>query len=247
MKRVIEKRGVEVHEQTPALRVRPGKEVVVVTENGEVRASTMVLATDGYSPLLGFFKSRIVPMCAYLIATAPLTDKQREAVGWSGKEKISDLNPIFDYFHPSADGRIIFGGAGLRYLFGGRMCMTTHQPSIDTLQKHLVMTFPQLEGIEVTHRWGGTLGMTFDFLPSVGMVEGHRNMLYAVGYSGEGVVLTQVAGKIISEMYSQEDNALTRLFFVNKPVPYALPEPLRYLAIWGFKQYVTHLRGRAIR
>ncbi len=247
MKRVVEHKGVDIYERTPVFRVEPGKDIRLLTEMGEVRAPAMVLATDGYSPSLGFFKHRVIPMCAYVIATAPLTKQQRESIGWAGREKLSDLKVVFDYFHLSGDDRIVFGGGGLRYLYGGRACEGVHEPTIRKIRKSLFATFPQLEGIEITHQWGGTLGMSLEFVPSVGVMGEHMNIYYAVAYSGEGTVLSQVAGKIISALYSGQDDVLARLFFVNMPVPYSWPDPIRYVGVAAFKAYYQWLRTRPIR
>jgi len=247
MKRVVEEKGVKIFEKSPVLEVRFGREPVALTETGLVKARALVVATDGYSPALGLFKRRVIPMCAYLIATEPLSEKQLESIGWANREKLSDLKPIFDYFHLSADNRIIFGGAGLRYRFGSRLCHSPHRPSIASIRKSLFETFPQLEGVRVTHQWGGTLGMSFDFLPSVGILGEYHNIFYAVAYSGEGTVLAQVAGKIINHLYRNEQNRLTGLFFVHKPVPYVWPEPFRYLGVQGYKFYYKHFGRRTKR
>lgn len=246
MKRVIEEKGVDIYEHTPVLRVERGRQITVATPAGGVRAPAMVLATNAYSPHLGFFKNRIIPMCAYVIATAPLTEKQRESIGWRGREKLSDTNIIFNYFHLSRDGRIVFGGEGIRYLYGGRICTKMNRRTMERLRRGLLDIFPQLDGIEVTHRWGGTVGMSLAFVPSVGVLGDEGNIFYAVGYSGEGIVLSQVAGKIISDLYSGNDSALTRLFLVNGPVPYSMPDPIRYLGVHAYKAYFKWLAARPI-
>ncbi len=246
MKRVAEGMGVQIYERSPAVRIRPGSHIKVETENGHVRAAALVVATNAYSPSIGFFRRRIIPMCGYVIATEPLAEKQMASIGWSGREKLSDMNTFFDYFHLSPDNRIVFGGAGLRYLYGGRICTKLHRPSVREIEKHLLHNFPQLEGIRITHRWGGTLGMSLDLIPSVGTLKGHRNIYYAAGYSGEGTVLSQVAAKIIAELYGGASNALNRLFFVNKGFPYAWPEPVRYLGIKAYGAYLKRFRPKLL-
>jgi glycine/D-amino acid oxidase-like deaminating enzyme len=247
MKRVVEDKGVEIFERTPVLQVRFGSRPAAVTERGTVNAQALVIATDGYSPALGLFKRQVIPMCAYLVATAPLNARQLESIGWSAREKLSDLKPVFDYFHLNPENRIVFGGAGLRYLYGGRICRNPHRPAIASIKKSLFETFPQLEGLQITHGWGGALGMSYDFLPSIGVLGEHRNVFYAVAYSGEGTILTQVAGKIIAHLYRNEENRLTRLFLVNKPIPRVWPEPLRYLGIHAFMLYYRRFGRRPRR
>jgi len=247
MKRVVEEKGVEIFEKSPVRRIRFGNRPAAISELGHVNAQALVIATDSYSPSLGLFKRRVIPMCAYVIATAPLSPKQLDSIGWAGREKLSDLKPVFDYFHLTPEGRIVFGGAGLRYRFGGRICTQAHNPTIKEIKRTLFDVFPQLSGLEIPYGWGGTLGMSYDFLPSVGTIGDHRNIFYAVAYSGEGTVLTQVAGKIINHLYRKEENRLTRLFLVNKPIPRVWPEPFRYLGILGYKFYYKHYGRRPRR
>jgi glycine/D-amino acid oxidase-like deaminating enzyme len=247
MKRVVEEKGVEIYEKTPVLHVRYGNTPVAQAERGRVNAKTMVIATDGYSPMLGLFKRQVLPMCAYLIATEPLSEKQLASIGWTGREKLSDLKPVFDYFHLTPDNRIIFGGAGLRYLFGGRVCGKPHKRTLEKVKQSLFETFPQLEGLKITHGWGGTLGMSYDFLPSIGTLDHNGHVLYAVAYSGEGTLLTQVAGKIVNHLYRKEENHLTRMFIVNKPIPKVWPEPFIYLGFQGFSLYYKHFGRRPRR
>jgi glycine/D-amino acid oxidase-like deaminating enzyme len=244
MKRVVEEKNVDIYERTAVVKIEPGTPVTVVTESGRVRADALVLATNGYSAALGFFKRRIIPMCTYIIATTPLSEAQLASIGWAGREKLSDMRPFFNYFHLSADNRIIFGGEGARYNYGGALCKGEHQPTFRKLRSSLFQSFPQLEGIDITHAWGGTLGMSLDLVPSVGMLGENPNIFYALGYSGEGVVLSQVAGRIINELYSGNENVLTRVFLVNKPVPYSGPEPFRYLAISGYRAYLRRFGAK---
>ncbi len=244
MKRVVEEHGVVIYEQTPVIHLEPGKPVVAETTGGTVRAQTLILATNAYSVALGFFRRRIIPMCAHLIATAPLTAKQLESIGWSGREKLSDMNPFFTYFHLSADNRIVFGGEGVKYNYGGGLHKEVHKPTVKKLRANLLRSFPQLEGIEITHSWGGTLCMTLDLLPSIGIVGEHRNIFYALGYSGEGVVLSQVAGRVINELYSGNDNDLTRMFIVNRAIPYSGPDPFRYFAIATYRAYLRRFGSK---
>jgi glycine/D-amino acid oxidase-like deaminating enzyme len=160
-----------------------------------------------------------------------------------GARKLSDLKPVSTIFIQSGN-RIIFGGAAL-LRYGGRLAgILTGHASHD--KKSLFETFPQLEVCK-SHGWGGALGMSYDFLPSIGVLGENRNVFYAVAYSGEGTILTQVAGKIIAHLYRGEENRLTRLFLVNKPIPRVPPEPLRYLGIHAYMLYYRRLGRRPNR
>src|SRR5208282_4093744 len=82
IKPLVERAGVEVRERTLVMRVTPGKVHRVETEMGDISAPVLVLALNGYSPRLGFFRDRVLPLCSYVIATEPLTKAQWESIGW---------------------------------------------------------------------------------------------------------------------------------------------------------------------
>jgi glycine/D-amino acid oxidase-like deaminating enzyme len=231
MKRVIEALGVEVFERSKVMRLEPGATVRIGTEFGELTAATAVVTLNGYAPQLGLFRDRVVPICNYVVATEPLSAAQRAAVGWSGREGLADMRVQFMYLRLTADDRIVFGGEMSPYFYDSSPSSGNYEPALAKLRRSLLTTFPQLEGIRFTHGWGGTMGFTMDFLPSVGALDGAKNLFYAVGFNGEGVVMTQLAGKIVAQLIAGEDTPLTRLPIVGRRPPYVGPEPLRYLGV----------------
>lgn len=239
LKTVVEGLGVEVFERTRVVHIAPGSRVRIRTEEGAVESPVLVLAANGYSAKLGFFKNRFIPLCNYVIATAPLTPRQLESIGWSGRQMLWDTRVEFDYFRLTADNRIVFGGELAPYFYGGELSSGNYPPSLKMLEQSLFTTFPQLAGTAITHRWGGIMAFTLDMLPSIGVTGPNRNIYYGLGYSGEGVVLTQLAGKIISQLYAQEDTELTRFPFVNRGLPLIPPEPARYASISLYKKILN--------
>jgi glycine/D-amino acid oxidase-like deaminating enzyme len=243
MKRLIESMGVEVFERSKVMRIEPGKRIRIVTEFGEVEAPSCVLALNGYAPHLGFFRSRLLPLCNYVVATEPLSDRQMEAIGWGGRQGLSDMRLQFMYFRLTADNRIVFGGESAPYYYDSDPSSGNHRPAIEKLQRSILTTFPQLEGVRFTHSWGGTMGFTGDFTPSIGVLGEERNLYYAVGFSGEGVVMTQVAGKLIAQLMAAEQTDLTRLPIVNKSLPYLGPEPFRYPVVKLYERLLHLMEG----
>ena len=239
MKKTVESLGVSVFERTKVTSVEHGSTVRISTEFGEVQSPAIVLATNGYSAKLGFFKNRFIPLCNYVIATEPLTPKQLESIGWSGRQALWDTRVEFDYLRLSADNRIVLGGELAPYFYGGRLSSGNYKPSLKMLEESLFTTFPQLAGTKITHLWGGTMAFTFDMLPSIGVTGPNKNIYYGLGYSGEGVVLTQLAGKIISQLYAGENTDLTRFMFVNRAMPFIPPEPVRYPSISMYKKVLN--------
>ncbi len=247
MKPIVESAGVEVRERTVVLRVRTGKVHRIETEMGEISAPVLVLGLNGYAPKLGFFRDRVLPLCSYVIATEPLSRAQWDAIGWRNRQGIADMRVLFDYQRPTADGRIVIGGSDAPYFAEDDLSSGNYKPAIEAVTKSLFATFPQLEGLRIEHAWGGTMGFTTDFTPSVGVTGDHKNIFYGVAYNGEGVAFAQTAGRIIAELMAGQESDLTRLCVVNHPMPYLGPRSLRIVFERLNKWYLLRAGTKTVR
>ncbi len=247
MKRAIEELGVEVFERSKVMRIEPGSPVHITTEFGELAAAKAVIALNGYAPQLGLFTNRLIPLCNYVVASEPLSASQLESIGWAGREGLADLRVQFMYLRLTADNRIVFGGETSPYFYDSSPSSGNYAPAIERLKRSLLVTFPQLEGLRFSHSWGGTMGFTRDFMPSVGALAGGDNTFYAAGFNGEGVVMTQLAGKIVAELVSGERPPITRLPIVGHQMPYVGHEPLRYAAVKLYEHALRATSGNPVR
>jgi glycine/D-amino acid oxidase-like deaminating enzyme len=247
MKREVEKAGVEVRERTLVLRVTPGRVHRVETEMGEIQAPLLILGLNGYAPDLGFFANRVMPLSQYVVATEPLTPAQWESIGWQNRQGITDMRVLFDYQRPTADGRIVIGGSDARYFAKDALSSGNHKPALQALTQSLFTTFPQIEGLRIEHAWGGTMGFTLDFTPSVGVMGEHSNIYYGVAYNGEGVAFAQTSGRIIAEMIAGVESEFTRLFVVNHSMPYMGPASLRIIFERLYKWYLVRNAVKTVR
>jgi glycine/D-amino acid oxidase-like deaminating enzyme len=231
MARVAASLGVTIHEATRAVHIEPGRPVRIVTEHGEVAASQAVLATNGYTPQLGILRNRLLPICNYVVATEPLSPAQWEAIGWSGRQGLSDARLQFMYLRPTADGRIVAGGEGAPYFTGSLPSSGNYPPVVERLKTSLVATFPALAGIRFTNAWGGTMAFTRDFTPRIGALGDDGNLFFGLGYCGEGVVMSQVAGRILAAFLDGDAGAFQALPFVGSEPPWVGFEPFRALGV----------------
>ncbi len=243
MARVAESLGVEIHEGTRVVRVEPGRPVRIAIELGTVEADQAVLATNGYTPQLGIHRQRLLPICNYVVATEPLSPAQWDAIGWAGRQGLSDARVLFMYLRPTADGRIVAGGEMAPYYLGSLPSSGNHAPAIQRLQRSLVETFPALEGIGFSHAWGGTMGFTRDFTPRIGPLEGYPNLFAGLGYNGEGVVMSQVAGLLLAAFLAGEGGEYASLPFVGGAPPWVGPEPFRTLGVKATERALRALAG----
>lgn len=240
MKRVVEELGVEVRERTVVTRITPGKVNHVDTEFGEVRAPIMVIALNAYGHKLGFFKDRVFPVSVYQIATEPLSKSQWESIGWQNRQGLSDMRTLYSYSIPTADGRILMGGADFVYYDYDNLSSGNDKNSTQRVTENLFEFFPQLKGLGIDHAWGGTTAYTLGRIPSVGVMGDYKNIYFGTGF-GEGVPATQTAGRMIADLMAGERNEFTDHFIVNRKLPYVGPKSLRGLFGRGVKWVINNL------
>lgn len=244
---VLLAQGVAIHEGTPVLRVEEGPTITLTTPGGAVKAAAIVLATNGYTPQLGYFKRGIFPLHSHLIATAPLPPEARARLGWGELSGFSDDRDRIAYGGMTPDGRLVFGGgsnASYAYLYGGRAQFPgSAAAGFDAVLERLTAYFPEAAGLGIAHRWTGTLGITMSRVCSMGVMGGHRNVYYALGYSGHGVTLANLAGRVLADIYAGDDERWRDLPFYMRPLGGVPPEPLRWI---GYQVY-TRLTGRSPR
>jgi len=243
MARVAESLGVTIHEGTRVWRIEPGRPIRIATERGSVEAAQAVLATNGYTPQLGIFRTRLLPLCNYVVATEPLSPAQWASIGWAGRQGLSDARVQFMYLRPTADGRIVAGGEMAPYFEGSRPSSGNYAPAIEKLERSLVATFPQLEGVRFTNAWGGTMAFTRDFTPRIGPLGDDGNLFFGLGYCGEGVVMSQVAGRILAAFVAGEAGEFAGLPFVGGTPPWVGFEPLRTLGVKATERAMRALAG----
>jgi FAD dependent oxidoreductase len=192
----------------------------------------VVLATNGFPPLIGAIRRYVAPVYDYVLVTEPLSAEQMSALGWSGRQGLFDAANQFHYYRLTDDNRILWGGYDAVYHYGNAVAAELEQrPATFTLlSRHFFETFPQLEGVRFTHRWGGVIDTCSRFSVMFGQAMGGR-VSYAVGYTGLGVGASRFGARVALDLVDGRDNELTRLRLVrSKPLPFP-PEPLRWAGI----------------
>ncbi len=188
--RAAERAGAVIFERSTALRYTDGPEVSVTTASGRVRCRHLVLAGNAYlGALAPALARRILGVGTYMIATEPLDAERASALLPSGAA-IADLNWILDYFRLSADRRL---------LFGGRVSYSAFEPPrlAESMRRRMVGIFPGLRDLRVSHCWGGFLDITMNRAPDFGRLA--PNVYYLQGFSGHGMALAALAGKLAAE------------------------------------------------
>jgi glycine/D-amino acid oxidase-like deaminating enzyme len=204
----------------------------VGTHRGEVLTPKVALATNAFPSLLRRVRSFIVPVYDYALMTEPLSDSQLSAIGWENRQGVGDSANHFHYYRLSADNRILWGGYDAVYHFGSKISSRLDQrpETFDKLAGHFFETFPQLEGLRFTHKWGGVIDTCSRFCAFFGTAHGGA-VAYAAGYTGLGVGATRFGADVMLDLLSGEATERTELRMVrSKPVPFP-PEPARWFGI----------------
>jgi glycine/D-amino acid oxidase-like deaminating enzyme len=225
--------GVQLYERTPATGLTSEADAVVVhTREGIIRAGRVALGTNAFPSLIKRLRPYTVPVYDYVLMTEPLSDAQLATIGWRNRQGVGDSANQFHYYRLSADNRILFGGYDAIYHFGRAIRASYDQrpATFEKLAGHFFETFPQLEGLSFTHRWGGAIDTCSRFCAFFGTAFRGR-VAYALGFTGLGVGATRFGARVMLDLLSGSDSELTRLDMVrSKPIPFP-PEPLAYLGV----------------
>ena len=182
--------GVRLFENTEVESIEPGEPVTLRTAQGRVKAKFAVLCCNAYiGPLAPALRARIMPVGTYIIATETLGEARmaeliRENIA------VSDVNFVLDYFRRSADHRLLFGG---RVSYSGLNSFRTERAT----RTRMLKVFPQLSDVRIQYAWGGYVDITMSRAPDFGRMS--PNLYYLQGFSGHGIALSTIAGKLVAE------------------------------------------------
>jgi len=225
----VERRGVTIFERSAARRVSAG---LVELGGATVRADAVIRATEAWTPRLPGHDRDLVPVYSLVIATEPLSATAWDEIGWQKRFTLGDARHLIIYAQRTVDGRIVLGGRGAPYHLGSRIKPAFDR--VDAVFEHLRQTlgtlFPAAAQAEITHRWGGPLGVPRDWTPSV-CFDPSTGLGSGGGYVGDGVAASALAGRTLAELIAGLDTPYTKLPWVNRPGRLWEPEPLRWLGV----------------
>jgi glycine/D-amino acid oxidase-like deaminating enzyme len=226
--------GVRIHEGTRVAGLSSaGAGLDVRTDAGYVvRAGRVALGTNAFPSLVRRVRLHTVPVYDYALMTEPLSAEQLDAIGWRNRQGLDDLTNQFHYFRMTRDDRILWGGYDAIYHFGRQVRPSYDQrpETFDLLARQFFTTFPQLEGLRFSHRWGGAIDTCTRFCAFFGTAYAGR-AAYALGFTGLGVGATRFGANVMLDLLDGVDSERTRLQMVRStPLPFP-PEPLAWTGI----------------
>jgi glycine/D-amino acid oxidase-like deaminating enzyme len=225
LRRVLLERGVTIYENTPVTRLDAGPPALAITPGGSVRAPRAVLALNAWAVGWPQLRRRLVAWSSYIVLTAPAPEKL-EQIGWTGGELVTDFRTSVRYFRTTRDGRIAFGGGGGRASSRIDDSFTRDMRAVEEAAEGFRRLFPSFAEVPLEDAWGGPIDVSPTHLPTFGTLD-PGNVYYGLGYTGNGVAPSHLAGMVIADLATGRDTDATRLPMVNPKPRLFPPEPLR--------------------
>jgi glycine/D-amino acid oxidase-like deaminating enzyme len=228
--RSVEKQGVTILEQTSVTGFDIHPHPRLMTERGDIWAKVVVLAGEAYLSQLPQLKRQIMPATSHMVVTEPLPDDLWNQIGWGDRQVITGPGTHGGYLNRTRDGRIAFGA--YRSVTPFRSKITDDLDQQEEIFAHARKSaqdwFPllRLHGIEFTHAWGGVFGIPRDRMPTM-RYDRKLGIASTRGYTGEGVATSNLGGRVLADLITEQITELTLLPMTQHVSPDWEPEPLR--------------------
>jgi len=224
-----ENTGAKIYENSPAIHIQDGAEPIVTTAAGTVRCKHVIMCANAYlEKLEPRIIGKIMPVGTFIVATEPLDDELAQSL-IRNDEGVVDINFVLNYWRLSADKRMLFGG---RVSYSGLVPFDLKQ----TMGNSMRAIYPQLRNTKVEYAWGGNVAITVNRLPHFGRVG--KNIYFAHGFSGHGILLTGLAGKLMAEVVqgtAERFDVFARIPHMSFPGGALMRKPALVLAMAYFK------------
>lgn len=230
LRRAVEARGVRIWEDSGALRVSPERAardspVIAETGRGRVRARRAVLSMGPWAAGWPGLPRFVLVRGSYILMTSPAPERLEE-LGWTNGVCISDFRTALHYFRTTPDGRIAFGGAGrAEWRTGTSPKHDFDEGAVDALRRDFIRFFPSFSDVPIEEAWGGPVDVSSLHHPVFGTLP-PGSIHYAVGFTGNGVGPSHLAGRVLSALALEVDDPVTALPMVNRRPLRFPPAPL---------------------
>ncbi len=218
MARLARDAGAVIHERSQVTRLTHGAPSTIRTDQGVLRADHVILACNGYlGDLDRGVAARVMPINNYIVTTPPL-DHHPEIL--PDRIAVADTKFVVNYWRLDDERRLVFGG-------GETVTYRFPHDIAAVVRPHLLSVYPQLQDVPLTHAWGGTLAITMNRMPC--FARPAPNCLSASGYSGHGVAMATLAGRLMAEAVAGQADRFDAMAAVpTRPFPggAALRKPL---------------------
>lgn len=231
MREVALRLGVRIFEHTSVNRFTRTCPVELKCTHGSVIAKVAVLATNAWAASVPELARSIAVVTSDMIASKPIPDRLKE-IGWSDGAGVNGSQTMVDYVRTTVSGRVLAGKGGLASALGGRIHNGIFHSDrrAATVQSSFRRLYPGFADLSIDTSWAGPVDRTFDGMPMLGGLRGHENILFGIGWSGNGLGPSKIGGRILARLALGIRDELTSLPIVGPPRRDMPMEPIRF---WG--------------
>ncbi|MEQ8389252.1 MAG: FAD-binding oxidoreductase [Alphaproteobacteria bacterium] len=229
--------GVKLFENTPVTAIEDGQPATLRTPEGSVRANRVIIAAGTFTPTtLKRLTNRVATFRIGAFETAPLSEFQRDRLGWPNREGLVSMHNVIEAYRLTAQGTIVANTKRIFATFGNRP-RTRYEPGIfEPMVRGFRDRFPELRDVAVESLWAGWCGLTPDMFPRIEVAGKHGNILSGIGFNGHGVAPTAAMGETLACLAAGEDHPHLALL-QRRTMPWP-PEPIRWLAVSTFLRWL---------
>lgn len=231
LRRVALKLGVTIYEKSPLVHLERSDQPVVKTARGQVTAKKVVIAMNAWGAEFPELRRMVAVMSSDMVATAPVKGRLAE-IGFTGGECMTDSRTVLNYWRNTVDGRIVFGKPLGQFAFAGKIGNLYEKPTVaaERVAAEMRAFYPQLADVPIVSSWTGPIDRAMKGLPNFGRLGGHRNIIFGIGFSGNGVATTVFASRIIKSLVEEAKDEWAQCGLVEqKHLQMFPPEPFRFI------------------
>jgi putative aminophosphonate oxidoreductase len=221
--------GVRIYEHTKVLSFTRARPVSVRTPEGTLNAEKLVIASNAWAANIRELSRAMAVISSDMIVTAP-AEAELERIGWHKDLSITDSQTMVDYYRITRDGRVAFGKGGWTIAYAGNIGadFDRHPRRAAEVTSDFRHYFPQLANVPIIHDWSGPIDRTPDSLPRLGSLGPHKNIVFGIGWSGNGVGPSVIGGRILAGLALDRQDEWSQHPLVGRSLNNFPPEPIRY-------------------
>ena len=187
--------NVEVYEDSRVLKIHAGETVRIECAEGTIAAKSLLLATNAFTPALGYLKRRLLPLLLYASLSKPLSEAQAAAMSGAPEWGVTPKAAMGSTIRRVGNRMAIRSMA--RYSTDFRIDRGLEARLQQTHRELLTRRFPMLAELEMDHSWGGVVAMTENYASVFGRLE--PGVFASLGYNGVGLARGTASGAALAE------------------------------------------------
>ncbi|MEE8172450.1 MAG: FAD-binding oxidoreductase [Alphaproteobacteria bacterium] len=229
LRRVAREKGIRIFENTPMRQLKRSRPPCVVTPTGKITADKVVIAMNAWATQFPELRRSVVVISSDIVTTEAFPERLKSS-GWSDGLAISDSRTLVNYYRTTPDGRVAFGTGGGFLSYANRVGTKFNggTPRAQEVTGYFRQIYPDFKDVGIATHWTGPIDRSLSGLPFFGRLGGRADILYGLGFSGNGVGPTLVGAKILASLVLNERDEWSECGLVRDGVGQFPREPLRY-------------------